>query len=306
LVFMQYNRSADGTLTPLPKPSVDTGMGLERTAALMQGVHSNYEIDLFQNLLKAASKITGEKDLENKSLRVIADHIRSCSFLIADGVLPSNEGRGYVLRRIIRRALRHGHKLGSPAIFFHELVSALVDEMGEAYPELAKRQEHVVKVLQQEEEQFGRTLDKGMRILIQAIEEIDGDVISGETAFKLYDTYGFPLDLTVDIVREYNLTVDEAGFENEMKKQQERGKLSWKSGDPEQEKLFDDIVREAGETVFRGYDEEISDSDIIILSNGESIVKSLKAGEGGSIITGETSFYGEAGGQVGDKGKIVS
>jgi len=306
LVFMQYDRSTNGILKSLPKPSVDTGMGLERIAAVMQRVHSNYEIDLFQNLLRAAAQLTGEQDLENKSLRVIVDHIRSSSFLIADGVVPSNEGRGYVLRRIIRRAIRHGHKLGSSAIFFHNLVSTLVKEMGEAYPELINMQINIENALRNEEEQFARTLDNGMHILEQAIEELNGAVISGEIAFKLYDTYGFPLDLTADVARERNLTVDEAGFEEEMDKQRERGKLSWKSVDSAHVKLFEEFAKEAESTDFRGYDEDIVESSILVLSNDKKAVKVLSHNEKGAIITEKTTFYGESGGQVGDTGRIIS
>ncbi|NRA23506.1 MAG: alanine--tRNA ligase, partial [Oleispira sp.] len=233
-VFMQFNRTEDGVMHSLPKPSVDTGMGLERISAIMQGVHSNYEIDLFQALLKAAADVTGCEDLENKSLRVIADHIRSTSFLVVDGVYPSNEGRGYVLRRIIRRAVRHGHMLGAPAGFFHKLVTALVDQMGGAYPELGKLQAQVEKVLRLEEEQFAKTLDKGMGILNDAISSLEGDTIPGETVFKLYDTYGFPMDLTADVAREKNLKVDEAGFEKAMEHQRETaraaGNFSMKGG----------------------------------------------------------------------------
>src|SRR5690606_9790336 len=212
LVFMQFDRQPDGTLVPLPKPSVDTGMGLERLAAVLQHVHSNYEIDMFQNLLQAAGEVTGIKDTTNTSLRVIADHIRSCSFLVLDGVTPSNEGRGYVLRRIIRRAVRHGYQLGVKDIFFYKLVSALVTEMGDAYPALAKDQARVEKVLREEEQQFARTLENGMQILNQAIAGLSGSVLPGETVFRLYDTYGFPVDLTADVAREHNLTLDMEGF----------------------------------------------------------------------------------------------
>jgi len=233
-VFMQFNRTEDGVMHPLPKPSVDTGMGLERISAIMQGVHSNYEIDLFQALLKAAAEVTGCNDLENKSLRVIADHIRSTSFLVVDGVYPSNEGRGYVLRRIIRRAVRHGHMLGAQVGFFHKLVPALVEQMGVAYPELVKLQAQVEKVLRLEEEQFAKTLDKGMGILNDAISTLKGDTIPGETVFKLYDTYGFPMDLTADVAREKNLKVDEAGFDKAMEHQRATaraaGNFSMKGG----------------------------------------------------------------------------
>ncbi len=226
LVFMQYNRDAGGELTPLPRPSVDTGMGLERLAAILQGVHSNYEIDLFQNLIRAAAAITGSGDLESKSLRVIADHIRACAFLIVDGVIPSNEGRGYVLRRIIRRAIRHGHKLGMRESFFHKLVAPLAGEMGDAYPELVKQQGQVEQVLEQEELRFAETLDNGMKILEEAIGALPGDEIPGDTVFKLYDTYGFPVDLTADIARERNLRIDMPGFEAEMAAQRERARAA--------------------------------------------------------------------------------
>merc|ERR1711974_122668 len=219
LVFMQYNKQADGTMEPLPKPSIDTGMGLERISAILQDVHSNYEIDLFQNLIQAAAKIVGTDDLENKSLRVIADHIRSCSFLICDGVLPSNEGRGYVLRRIIRRAVRHGNKLGATEPFFYKLVDALAVEMGSAYPELRELQGAIEKALLQEEEQFAKTLDQGMKILEADLSELKGQQIPGETVFRLYDTYGFPVDLTADIAREKDLTLDMDGFEAAMEAQ---------------------------------------------------------------------------------------
>ena len=224
LVFMQYDRNKNGELKPLPKPSVDTGMGLERLAAVMQGVHSNYDIDLFQHLIKAAADLTGTQDLTNNSLKVIADHIRSCAFLITDGVLPSNEGRGYVLRRIIRRAARHGHQLGTTEPFFYKLISILIDVMGDAYPELASAHAQVEKVLRQEEQRFAETLDKGMGILQAAIQQMDGDVLPGDTVFKLYDTYGFPVDLTADVAREHGLSVDMPAFENAMQGQRERAR----------------------------------------------------------------------------------
>src|SRR5690606_17048107 len=230
LVFMQFDRSAEGVLTPLPKPSVDTGMGLERTAAVMQGVHSNYEIDLFVNLIKAAAAATHSSDLSSSSLRVIADHIRACSFLIADGVLPSNEGRGYVLRRIIRRAIRHGYKLGQTQPFFHSLVGALEEEMGAAYPELKTQRAYVERVLKQEEERFAETLSQGMALLEQAIGSLSGSVLPGETVFRLYDTFGFPVDLTADIARERGLTSDQSGFEAAMEAQRERARAASKFG----------------------------------------------------------------------------
>ena len=230
LVFMQFERSADGTMTPLPKPSVDTGMGLERTAAVMQGVHSNYDIDLFRNLIAAAAEATHQKKLTSPSLRVIADHIRACSFLIVDGVIPGNDGRGYVLRRIIRRAIRHGYQLGQHQPFFHRLVPALADEMGAAYPELAKGADHVVRVLKQEEERFAETLENGMGLLEDAIRKLKGKTIAGETVFKLYDTYGFPVDLTADIARERGLAIDQSGFEQAMEAQRDRARAASKFG----------------------------------------------------------------------------
>ncbi|MDY6932585.1 MAG: alanine--tRNA ligase [Spirochaetota bacterium] len=306
LVFMQYNRSADGSLTPLPKPSVDTGMGLERLAAVIQGVHSNYDIDIFQNLLRAVAEVTGKEDLENKSLRVIADHIRSSSFLIADNVLPSNEGRGYVLRRIIRRAIRHGHKLKSPPIFFHNLVSTLAKEMGDAYPELLDIQTKIGKILCYEEEQFNRTLDNGMSILAQAIEDLDGKIIPGEIAFKLYDTYGFPLDLTADVAREYDIIVDEVGFLKAMEEQRTRGKSSWRKNGSAFEKIFEQMSNNAGSTNFLGYENDTIESDILVLANNKGVLGQLKMNERGSLVTKDTSFYGESGGQVGDTGRIIS
>ncbi len=306
LVFMQYDRSADGTLTPLPKPSVDTGMGLERIAAVMQGVHSNYDIDLFKNLLAAAARIMGEKDIQNKSLRVIADHIRSAGFLITDGVLPSNEGRGYVLRRIIRRALRHGHKLGVKDNFFYKLVDPLKKEMGDAYPDIVKKQSYVEETLSREEEQFARTLDNGMRVLQNAIQELNGKIIPGDIAFKLYDTYGFPLDLTADIVRDYDMSVDEKGFEAEMEKQRERGRLSWKGNDPVYENFINEIIKESGPTDFMGYDSTSVESQITSIGKDNELAGEINLNEKGCIITKATSFYGESGGQVGDKGIITS
>ncbi|MBN2041731.1 MAG: alanine--tRNA ligase [Spirochaetes bacterium] len=306
LVFMQYERSADGKLTPLPKPSVDTGMGLERVAAVMQGVHSNYDIDLFKNLLQAVAEVTVQKDIENNSLRVIADHIRSAAFLVTDGVLPSNEGRGYVLRRIIRRALRHGHKLGMSELFFYKLVDPLIKEMGEAYPEIIDKKSYVEETLQREEEQFSRTLGNGMKVLEKAVQDIKGKVIPGDIAFKLYDTYGFPVDLTADIVREHDMTVDVAGFEAEMEKQRERGRLSWKGGDPAYENLFKEIVKDAGATEFRGYETGSADSRIVALAADGKRVKKLTSDESGFIVTDATCFYGESGGQVGDTGRICS
>lgn len=302
VVFMQYNRSADGEMTPLPKPSVDTGMGLERIAAVMQNVHSNYEIDMFQNLLKATAEAVGTTDMDNKSLRVIADHIRSCSFLIVDGVLPSNEGAGYVLRRIIRRAVRHGNKLGAQGAFFNQLVAALVKEMGEAYPELAEKQAQVERVLLKEEEQFAKTLDHGMRLLQEAIDNLDGTVIPGETVFKLYDTYGFPHDLTADVAREHELTIDEEGFEREMEAQRERARAAGKFSVD-----YNDAIKLDGETSFTGYEHLSGDASSVVtlFKEGES-VESLQAGESGLVVLDETPFYAESGGQVGDTGSLNS
>lgn len=301
VVFMQYNRSADGEMTPLPKPSVDTGMGLERIAAVMQGVHSNYEIDLFQNLLKATAAAVGSSDLDNKSLRVIADHIRSCAFLIVDGVLPSNEGAGYVLRRIIRRAVRHGNKLGASGPFFNTLVAALAKEMGEAYPELVEKQAQVAKVLLKEEEQFAKTLDHGMRLLQEAIDGLDGTVIPGETVFKLYDTYGFPHDLTADVAREHELTIDEAGFEREMEAQRERARAAGKFAVD-----YNDAIRLDGETVFTGYEALEGSGKIVALFKEGAEVSELQAGDKAIVVLEETPFYAESGGQVGDTGTLTA
>lgn len=301
LVFMQYNRSADGTLTPLPKPSVDTGMGLERLAAVLQDVHNNYDIDLFQHLIKAIQDLSGTEDSSNFSLRVIADHIRSCSFMIADGVHPSNEGRGYVLRRIIRRAIRHGHKLGLKDAFFYKLVQPLVDEMGEAFPELAQAQALVEKALLQEENRFADTLDNGLRILDQAIEEMSDKEIPGETVFLLYDTYGFPIDLTADIARERGLTIDIAGFERAMEEQRSRARNASQFSGGMTEQLNID-----GETEFCGYDHTQEDGTIIaIILNGEH-VDCLSEGEEGILVLDHTPFYAESGGQVGDHGEITT
>jgi len=300
LVFMQYERSADGELTPLPNPSIDTGMGLERIAAVMQGVHSNYEIDLFQNLLRAAGELLSVDDTENKSLRVIADHIRSCSFLVVDGVMPSNEGRGYVLRRIIRRAIRHGHKLGMKAVFFHKLVAALVQEMGQAYPELAERQAQVEKVLLAEEEQFAKTLDNGMKVLDEALASLEGDRVPGDVVFRLYDTYGFPTDLTNDIARERNLTLDMDGYEKAMQEQRERARSAGNFGVD-----YTDTVMLEGETEFTGYEQLLDTAEVItLIKDGES-VQSIAAGDKAVIVLKQTPFYGESGGQVGDSGYLT-
>ncbi|MDJ0807434.1 MAG: alanine--tRNA ligase [Gammaproteobacteria bacterium] len=299
LVFMQYNRDADGKLSDLPKPSVDTGMGLERLAAVLQGKHSNYEIDLFANLIQAAARITGCDDLQEKSLRVIADHIRSCAFLIVDGVMPSNEGRGYVLRRIIRRAIRHGYMLGTKEPFFYRLVESLCVEMGEAYPELLKAREQVERVLRLEEERFAETLEQGMKILDEAIEGLESKEIPGETLFKLYDTYGFPVDLTADIARERELTVDHAGFELAMQAQRDRARAA--SHFAAQEVVSLDLE---GETEFTGYDHLEDESQVLALYREGEVVEQLLPGDRGMVILDRTPFYAESGGQVGDLGVL--
>ena len=301
LVFMEFNRDASGEQTKLPNPSIDTGLGLERVAAIMQGVHSNYEIDIFQNLLKAAAEIIGTDDLEAKSLRVVADHIRSCSFLIADGVLPNNEGRGYVLRRILRRAIRHGNELGAKDVFFHKLVAALSLEMGEAYPELCKLQSQIEKVILKEEQQFVKTLDKGMKLLNQEINKLSGSEIPGAVVFKLYDTYGFPVDLTADVARENKLSIDMPGFDIEMQAQRERARASGSFNTD-----FNDKLKVEGSTEFSGYTDLQGEGRITaILVEGE-LVDLLKAGDRGTVILDRTSFYGESGGQVGDQGLLSS
>ncbi|MFA6700404.1 MAG: alanine--tRNA ligase [Thiomicrospira sp.] len=301
LVFMQFDRSADGTLTPLPKPSVDTGMGLERLAAVLQKVHNNYDIDLFKTLVKAASDVTGEPNLSNSSLRVIADHIRSCSFIIVDGVLPSNEGRGYVLRRIIRRAIRHGYKLGQKGVFFHKLVAPLVAEMGAAYPELKAQQANVERALKLEEERFAETLENGMRILDEAIAQLKGKQIPGETVFKLYDTYGFPLDLTADIARERGLTLDETGFEAAMQAQRERARAASHFGAQATQR-----VDYSGKTEFLGYGVDHEDVKVVALFNeaGQAVSR-LEEGQPGLVILDKTPFYAESGGQVADTGSLT-
>ncbi len=300
LVFMQYDRQKDGRLEPLPKPSVDTGMGLERLAAVLQGVHSNYQIDLFQNLLAAAGRILGESDTANTSLCVIADHIRSCAFLIVDGVVPSNEGRGYVLRRIIRRAVRHGYQLGVDDLFFHRLVPALVEEMGDAYPELKRKQSHVEEVLHSEEQQFARTLEHGMSILEQAIKDLDGDVLPGTTVFRLYDTYGFPVDLTADVAREHGLGVDMEGFEAAMEEQREQARRA--SQFNAVENLPIDV--EQG-TKFIGYDHLSAEGRVLAIhrESGDP-VDELDSGDDGVLILDCSPFYAESGGQVGDRGVL--
>ncbi|WP_110666834.1 alanine--tRNA ligase [Salinicola halophilus] len=300
LVFMQFDRDASGTMTPLPKPSIDTGMGLERMAAVMQGVHSNYEIDLFHNLLLAAAELTGHDDTATPSLRVIADHIRSCAFLIVDGVMPSNEGRGYVLRRIIRRAVRHGHKLGANEPFFHRLVAALDAEMGEAYPELRQSRERIEQILLKEEQQFARTLDHGMGLLENALEALDGDVLSGETVFKLYDTYGFPYDLTADVCRERGVTLDEAGFERELEAQRQRARAASQFGGDYTAALSLD-----GTTEFTGYDRLEDSATVVAIVDAEGReLEALEEGQRGVVVLDRTPFYGESGGQVGDSGYL--
>ena len=299
LVFMQYNRDASGEMTPLPKPSVDTGMGLERLAAVLQNVHSNYEIDLFQNLIKAAAGVTGCDNLEEKSLRVIADHIRSCAFLIVDGVLPSNEGRGYVLRRIIRRAIRHGYMLGMKQPFFHKLVQPLSDEMGAAYPELADMVEQVERVLKLEEERFAETLEQGMKILDHAMASLEGKQIPGETVFKLYDTYGFPTDLTADIARERDVSLDMDGFERAMEAQRQRARAASQFGGGE---AIDISVDEA--TEFTGYERLEGRATVIALFQDGKPVDTLGDDEEGVVVLDRTPFYAESGGQVGDVGLL--
>ena len=300
LVFMQYDRDKDGTLNPLPKPSVDTGMGLERLAAIMQDGHSNYDIDLFQNLIAAVAKETNCNDKENSSLKVIADHIRSCSFLIVDGVLPSNEGRGYVLRRIIRRALRHGNNLGQKEAFFYKLVAPLVKEMGDAYPELKAAQSAVEKALHQEEERFSETLEKGMAILEQAIKNMKGEVIPGDIVFKLYDTYGFPADLTNDIARERNLTLDMAGFEKEMEAQRERARAASTFGGH-----YEDALDIEGETAFTGYEHLEGQSKIEAIYVDGKEVDQLEKNQTAMLVLEQTPFYAESGGQMGDSGFLI-
>ncbi|HEN8712619.1 TPA: alanine--tRNA ligase [Pseudomonas putida] len=300
-VFMQFNRTADGVLHPLPAPSVDTGMGLERISAVMQHVHSNYEIDLFQNLLSAAAKAIGCSNDGQASLKVVADHIRSCGFLIADGVLPSNEGRGYVLRRIIRRACRHGNKLGAKGSFFYQIVAALAAEMGEAFPELKSQQAHIERVLKAEEEQFAKTLEQGLRILEQDLAQLKGDVVPGDVVFKLYDTYGFPMDLTADIARERELTIDEAGFEREMDAQRERARSASAFGMD-----YNSLVKVDTATDFVGYNATEGQGKVIALYKDGQSVDQLGEGEQGVVVLDRTPFYAESGGQVGDTGYLQS
>ncbi|PMH43826.1 alanine--tRNA ligase [Vibrio sp. 10N.286.49.B3] len=298
-VFMQFNRHADGTMEPLPKPAVDTGMGIERISAIMQGVHSNYEIDVFQTLIKAAAEVTGYEDLSNQSLRVVADHIRSCSFLIVDGVMPSNEGRGYVLRRIIRRAVRHGNKLGAQGAFFYKLVGTLAKVMGTAGEELKKQQAIVEKILRIEEENFGRTLERGMTILNEALDNLEGTVLDGDTVFKLYDTYGFPADLTNDVARERELSIDEQGFEQAMEAQRQRAREAGQFGTD-----YNAVIKVDTNTEFCGYSGIEGQSTIASLFVDGSEVENLSAGDKAIIILEETPFYAESGGQCGDAGVL--
>nr|WP_086940957.1 alanine--tRNA ligase [Thaumasiovibrio occultus] len=299
-VFMQFNRQADGTMEPLPKPSVDTGMGIERISAIMQGVHSNYEIDVFQTLIKEAATTIGYDDLNNQSLRVVADHIRSCAFLIADGVMPSNEGRGYVLRRIIRRAVRHGNKLGAKEAFFYKLVGPLADIMGGAAAELKKQQAVVEKVLKLEEENFARTLERGMAILSEALDQLDGKVLDGETVFKLYDTYGFPSDLTNDVARERGFSIDEAGFEAAMEAQRDMARGAGKFGVD-----YNAAIKVDADSEFCGYDATQGNAKVVAIYREGEAVDSINAGEEALVILDNTPFYAESGGQCGDTGSIA-
>ncbi|RPH29497.1 alanine--tRNA ligase [Buttiauxella warmboldiae] len=299
LVFMQFNRQQDGTMLPLPKPSVDTGMGLERIAAVLQHVNSNYEIDLFSKLIQSVAKVTGATDLASKSLRVIADHIRSCAFLVADGVTPSNEGRGYVLRRIIRRAIRHGNMLGAKETFFYKLVGPLVEVMGAAGEELQRQQALVEQVLKTEEEQFARTLERGLALLDEELAKLEGDTLDGETAFRLYDTYGFPVDLTADVCRERNLKVDEAGFEAAMEEQRRRARESSGFGAD-----YNSMIRVDGASAFKGYDHTDLTAKVTALFVDGKAVEQITAGQEAVVVLDETPFYAESGGQVGDKGAI--
>src|SRR5271156_1126928 len=299
LVFMQYDRAPDGMLVPLPKPSVDTGMGLERVAAVMQGVHSNYDIDLFKSLIRSAAELTGTEDLESSSLKVIADHIRACTFLIIDGVVPSNEGRGYVLRRIIRRAIRHGHKLGQTQPFFHKLVSPLVREMGAYYAELVSGEARAMQILAQEENRFAETLTTGMALLDAEAAKLKSSVIPGETVFRLYDTYGFPVDLTADVARERGYTIDQQGFDAAMAAQRDRGRSASKFG-----VALKDSVKLSGKTDFSGYDRLAGAGRITALIFDGAVVDTLSVGQEGQVVLDETPFYAEGGGQMGDSGTL--
>lgn len=299
IVFMQFNRQADGTMEPLPKPSVDTGMGLERIAAVLQHVNSNYDIDLFRTLIEAVAKVTGATDLGNKSLRVIADHIRSCAFLVADGVLPSNENRGYVLRRIIRRAVRHGNMLGAKETFFYKLVGPLIEVMGSAGEELKRQQAQVEQVLKTEEEQFARTLERGLALLDEELAKLQGDTLDGETAFRLYDTYGFPVDLTADVCREHNIKVDEAGFEAAMEEQRRRAREASGFGAD-----YNAMIRVDSASEFKGYDHLELNGKVTALFVDGKAVEAINAGQEAVVVLDQTPFYAESGGQVGDKGEL--
>jgi len=299
LVFMQFNRDEAGTMHKLPKPSVDTGMGLERIAAVLQGVHSNYEIDLFQELIKAAARVTGAKDLQSSSLRVIADHIRACSFLIVDGVIPGNEGRGYVLRRIIRRAIRHGYKLGQKQPFFHKLVGDLARVMGDAYPELRTSEKRVTDVLKQEEERFAETLENGMKVLENALHREDR-MLDGETVFQLYDTFGFPVDLTADIARERNITLDMAGFESAMSRQREQARAAGKF------KASLGVAYTGDKTLFTGYERLAGEGAVVAIYVDGTAAQEITSGQKAIVVLDTTPFYAESGGQVGDKGELVA
>lgn len=299
IVFMQFNRQADGTMEPLPKPSVDTGMGLERIAAVLQHVNSNYDIDLFRTLIQAVAKVTGATDLSNKSLRVIADHIRSCAFLIADGVMPSNENRGYVLRRIIRRAVRHGNMLGAKETFFYKLVGPLIDVMGSAGEDLKRQQAQVEQVLKTEEEQFARTLERGLALLDEELAKLSGDTLDGETAFRLYDTYGFPVDLTADVCRERNIKVDEAGFEAAMEEQRRRAREASGFGAD-----YNAMIRVDSASEFKGYDHLELNGKVTALFVDGKAVDAINAGQEAAVVLDQTPFYAESGGQVGDKGEL--
>ncbi|MFK5287225.1 alanine--tRNA ligase [Glaesserella parasuis] len=301
VVFMQFNRQADGTLKKLPKPSVDTGMGLERISAVLQHVNSNYEIDIFQALIKEIASLLNVTDLDNKSLRVIADHIRSCAYLIADGVMPSNEGRGYVLRRIIRRAVRHGNILGAKSAFFYQLVPTLAKAMGQAGEILTQKQAHIQKALKAEEDQFARTLERGLALLEDALTKVENKVLSGEVAFKLYDTYGFPLDLTADVCRERSITIDEAGFEREMQAQRARAQASSNFGTD-----YDYVIKVDGSTEFKGYEVTECEATVVALFSNGKAVEAIQSGENAVVVLDRTAFYGESGGQVGDSGVIAS
>lgn len=299
IVFMQFNRQADGAMEPLPKPSVDTGMGLERIAAVLQHVNSNYDIDLFRTLIEAVAKVTGATDLGNKSLRVIADHIRSCAFLVADGVLPSNENRGYVLRRIIRRAVRHGNMLGAKETFFYKLVGPLIEVMGSAGEELKRQQAQVEQVLKTEEEQFARTLERGLALLDEELAKLQGDTLDGETAFRLYDTYGFPVDLTADVCRERNIKVDEAGFEAAMEEQRRRAREASGFGAD-----YNAMIRVDSASEFKGYDHLELNGKVTALFVDGKVVEAINAGQEAVVVLDQTPFYAESGGQVGDKGEL--